>query len=104
MLQYQFRGLRKAHRRQINFNFENERKQFAKDVAVVRIGHKEDYWDEQTQVENHFLRKYKEDRIGKNERDMVRWRTQICNIGWMTQKKFEHLQKREDRILDVMRN
>lgn len=34
---------------------------------------------------------------------MERWRTQICNIGWMTQKKFENLKKREDRIIDVMR-
>ena len=64
----------------------------------------QDYWDQQTQVENHFLRQHKEDRIGKNERDMQRWRTQICNIGLMTQKKFQHLQKREDKILETMRN
>ena len=35
---------------------------------------------------------------------MQRWRTQICNIGLMTQKKFQHLQKREDKILETMRN
>jgi hypothetical protein len=43
------------------------------------------------------------DRIAKNERDMERWRTQICNIGLMTQNKFEYLQKREDKIIETMK-
>ena len=33
---------------------------------------------------------------------MQRWRNQICNISLMTQRKFEHLQKREDKILQKM--
>jgi hypothetical protein len=37
-------------------------------------------------------------------RDMIKWRTQICNIGLMTEKKFEWLAKRENRILSTMRD
>ena len=46
---------------------------------------------------------FKNERIKKNDTDMQRWRTQICNIGMMTQKKFDTLQKREDKLLDTMR-
>lgn len=35
---------------------------------------------------------------------MIKWRTQICNIGYMTEKKFEWLAKREHRILSTMRD
>ena len=31
------------------------------------------------------------------------WRTQIANIGLMTQKKFEYLKEREDKLLNKMK-
>ena len=35
---------------------------------------------------------------------MGRWRTQICNISLMTEKKMTALQKREHKLLATMRN
>ena len=57
----------------------------------------------QTQVENQWLQNYKNERIAKQQDDMDRWRTQICNISYMTEKKFEHLAEREQKLLKTMR-
>ena len=35
---------------------------------------------------------------------MDKWRTQICNISLMTQRKFEHLAAREKKLLNTMRD
>ena len=85
------RSLRVASRRQRLHNFEQERAQFNKDLSKARIMHKEDYWNTQTQVENEYLRKFRNERIKKQADDMTRWRTQICNISLMTQKKMVKL-------------
>ena len=98
----QLRGLKTAVRREINFDFENERKAYQKKVKEVRKQHKKDYWDMQTQVENKYLEQHKQQRITKLTDDMIRWRTQICNISWMTDKKIKYLQERENRILGIM--
>ena len=91
IMQVPARQYRLAYKRQINYHFENERKKFKQDAKVYRKIHKEQYWNLQTQVENQYLLDYKNERIGKMTRDMVKWRTQICNIGLMTEKKFEWL-------------
>lgn len=47
---------RVAHRRHmLNFEFEKEQAERKKAVAEVRKKHKRDYWEAQTQVENHYL-------------------------------------------------
>jgi hypothetical protein len=55
-------------------------------------------------VENEYLRAFKEERVTKMSDDMARWRTQICNISLMTEKKMTALQKREHKLLATMRN
>ena len=98
------RFYRKAHRREINYAFENERKAHQQEVKKYRREHKEEYWNLQTQVENQFLRTFRQERIGKVQRDLDRWRNQICNISWMSQKKMKFLQEREDKLLATMRD
>jgi hypothetical protein len=44
------------------------------------------------------------ERITKMRDDMDRWRTQICNISYMTTKKMVNLQAREDRLLETMQH
>ena len=98
------RPLRVAHRREPLHDFENERKAFKTTLKDIRVQHKQDYWNTQTQVENEYLRTYKEERVTKMADDMARWRTQICNISLMTEKKMTALQKREHKLLATMRN
>ena len=50
------------------------------------------------------MRQFRQERIGKVQRDMDRWRTQICNISWMTQKKMKFLEERELKTLKTMRD
>lgn len=69
----------------------------------MRVKHKQDYWDVQTQVENQFIETHKRERIAKLNYDMIKWRTQICNISWMTTKKMVKLQERETKLLDTMK-
>ena len=57
----------------------------------------------QTSVENQYLKEYKEERVLKQATDMAKWRTQICNISWAAEKKLDQLQKRENKLLETMR-
>jgi hypothetical protein len=43
-----WRALRTGHKREANWQFENERKAFEKLVSEQRKVHKADYWDNQT--------------------------------------------------------
>ena len=103
LVKFTFRPLRVAAKRQINYDYENEVKNFKVEAAKMRKIHKDEYWMLQTQVENKYLETYKQERIDKLSYDMTKWRTQICNISLMTKNKMEALQDREDRILERMR-
>lgn len=61
------RSHRVAHRRNIlNAAFEKERKERNKEIRELRKKHKRDYWETQTQVENHYLTNvFKVERIRK---------------------------------------
>lgn len=96
------RYLRKASRREIKYDFENERKEFEKKVSIVRIGHKEQYWNMQTQVENHWIATHKMERIEKMQNDITKWRTQICNMSWAGEKQMKYLAEREKKLLHRM--
>jgi len=48
-------GLRVRVGREVNYTFENERKQFRLDMAERRKQHREEYWRMQTQIENKFF-------------------------------------------------
>lgn len=58
----------------------------------------EEFWNVQTKVENQFLQQHKRTRIEKNQGDMDRWRTQICNISFMAEKQFNYLEERKRKI------
>ena len=45
LLSYQQMGLRVRVAREINYNFENERKQYRLDMKVYRKKHLEEYWN-----------------------------------------------------------
>jgi hypothetical protein len=40
----------------------------------MRVKHKKDYWEMQTQVENQYIQQHKMERIAKYDYDMVNWR------------------------------
>ena len=104
MLAAHQRGLKVAHKRQPNFDFENERKAYDEKVLEMRRKHKDDYWHLQTQVENQYIERHKRERITKLAYDMDLWRTQICNISWMSVKKMDTLKAREDRLITIMKH
>ena len=56
-------------------------------MKQYRKEHLKQYWEEQTQIENAFLDKFKQERIEKQKRDLDRWRTAICNIAMHTKRK-----------------
>jgi hypothetical protein len=96
------RFLRKATRREINVEFEVERKDYQNKVAAIRKNHKQEFWDMHTQVENFHIDQHKAERVDKMDFDMTKWRTQICNISWMSQKKMKTLAEREEKLLGTM--
>ena len=50
------RSHRVAHRRHgLHYDFEKERAERNKAISELRKKHKRDYWETQTQVENHYL-------------------------------------------------
>ena len=65
ILQAQSMGLRIRCRREINYGFENERKQHTAEMKTFRKTHLEEYWNTQTQAENMFLQKFKVERAEK---------------------------------------
>jgi len=48
------------------------------------------------------LEVHKATRIEKMQQDMDRWRTQICNISYETEKKFTYLAERERNLMKKM--
>lgn len=51
-------GLRVRVRREINFTFENERKQYTEEMKGFRKEHLKEYWNTQTQAENMYIVDY----------------------------------------------
>ena len=97
------RTLRVRVRREVNYSFDNERKQYAKDMSTYRDGHREEFWNTQTQAENMWLAKFKEDQTRKQLNDLHRWRTRICTISNHTKKKLTYLEKKHADMLEKMR-
>ena len=58
-------GLRVRVAREINYGYENERKQYKLQMKEFRKKHTEDYWNTQTQAENLYIEKFKSDRHNK---------------------------------------
>ena len=77
LLPQNVRPLRVAHRREPLYDFENERKAFKTTLKDIRVKHKEDYWNTQTQVENEYLRAFKQERVTKLSDDMARGRRYV---------------------------
>lgn len=98
----QQRFLKKAARREIRYDYENEVKAWKGRVSVARTKAKNDYWNHQVQVENQFIETHKRERITKMNDDMIRWRSQICNISWMSHNKMIYLKERESKMLEKM--
>jgi hypothetical protein len=49
--------------REINYSFENERKQYKVQMKEYRKVHFKEFWDTQTQAENLYLERFKKERI-----------------------------------------
>ena len=56
-------GLRVRVPREINYSFENERKQYKVQMKEYRKVHFKEFWDTQTQAENLYLERFKKERI-----------------------------------------
>jgi len=96
-------GLRIRVAREINYPFENERKQLTADMKVWRRKHREDYWQMQTQIENKFLEDHRATTKQWNRQKMDRWRTAICGISLRTKEKIAFLENKERKMLEAMR-
>ena len=72
-------------------------------MKELRKKHLKEYWERQTQVENAYLDKFREERMAKQKRDLDRWRTSICNIALHTKKQITELQQKENRLLQKMK-
>ncbi len=72
-------------------------------MKELRKKHLKEYWERQTQVENAYLEKFREERMAKQKRDLDRWRTSICNIALHTKKQITELQQKENRLLQKMK-
>lgn len=72
-------------------------------MKELRKKHLKEYWERQTQVENAYLEKFREERTAKQKRDLDRWRTSICNIALHTKKQITELQQKENRLLQKMK-
>ena len=60
LLPAQQMGLRIRQAREINYQFENERKQWHQDMKVSRKEHLKAFWETQTQAENMWLQEYQD--------------------------------------------
>ena len=96
-------GVRIRVAREINYDFENERKGLREDMKVRRRQHREEYWRMQTQIENKHFEDLRKEMKAKQRGDMDKWRTQICQISKRTKDKIEYLEARERKTLESMR-
>ena len=81
--------------REINFSYENDRKQFRVKMAERRKQHREEYWRMQTQIENKYFEDLRAEKKQKQRNDMNRWRTSICTIAKNTKDKIAYLEAKE---------
>ena len=96
-------GVRIREAREINYDYENERKQMKADMKVRRKQHREEYWRMQTQIENKHFEDWRVEAKQKQRNDMDKWRTQICQIAKTTKDKIKYLEEREKKTLERMR-
>ena len=89
--------------REKNTAWIEEQMKYKAEMKELRKKHLREYWDRQTQVENAYLDKFREERLGKQKRDLDRWRTAICNISLHTKKQITDLQTKESRLLQRMK-
>ena len=89
-------------RHNLNWQYDEDVRARKVEVAKLRKKAKVDYWTQQTIVENRALEIHKNTRITKMQDDMDRWRTQICNISYTTEKKFDYLAERERNLMKKM--
>lgn len=55
-------SLRVRVAREINYQYENERKQWGVDMKQYRLKHKQEFWNTQTQAENFAIIKFQTER------------------------------------------
>jgi hypothetical protein len=79
-------GYKTVVRREKNTIWIEEQIKYKAEMKELRKKHLKEYWERQTQVENAYLDKFREDRMAKQKRDLDRWRTAICNISMHTKK------------------
>ncbi len=96
-------GLRVRVPREINYSFENERKQHKIQMKEYRKVHFKEFWDTQTQAENLYLERFKKERIQKQKADMERHLTSVCTVSLHTKTKLANLEKRNENLLEKMR-
>lgn len=96
-------GLRVRVAREVNYQFENERKQWKEEMKKYRTQHAEQFWNTQTQAENMWIQKYKQERHAKQISEMDRFRNNIARISLHTKNKLEHLEKQKTKTIEKMR-
>ena len=96
-------GLRVRVAREINYDFENERKKLKEDMKLRRKQYKEEYWQMQTQIENKHFEDFRAERKTKQRNDLDKWRTAICKMAKNAQDHVKYLEKKEERTLEKMR-
>ena len=96
-------GVRVRVAREINYTFENERKQLKVDMAKRRKQHREEYWRMQTLIENKYLEDQRADMKKVNRQRMDKWRTQICQISKRTKDNIAYLDEKAALRLENMR-
>ena len=96
-------GLRVRVAREINYDFENERKKLKEDMKLRRKQYKEEYWQMQTQIENKHFEDFRAERKMKQRNDLDKWRTAICKMAKNAQDHVKYLEKKEERTLEKMR-
>ena len=96
-------GLRVRVAREVNYSYENDRKQLRRDMAVRRKQHREEYWRMQTLIENKYIEDMQSNMRQLQRKRMDKWRTQICNTAKTTKDHITWLEEREEKRLESMR-
>jgi len=96
-------GLRIRVAREINYNFENERKAYREEMKKYRVKHAEEFWNTQTQAENFYIANYQKERHAKQMADMDRLRNNIARISMHTKTKLANLEKSKANTIERMR-
>ncbi|CDW75094.1 UNKNOWN [Stylonychia lemnae] len=99
LIQCQTFGYKRSSVKVFDFEFKKDLAEYNQEFGVLRKKHKKEYWEHQTQVENTFLDKFREEGLQKQRRDLDRWRTRICTISMSTKNEIKALEKKEDKLL-----